>query len=484
MQINSLIFLLFFAIVLAVYYGILNGKKKAQNLWLLLVSYFFYGYANWRMIPLLIVATGAFYVLGLLIAKNNGKDERKASLYATIGVCAGVSILLYFKYFNFFIESFSELFNFFGLQTNISTFNIIMPLGVSFFTFKLVSYVIEVHREKMPVTKDLVSFANYVAFFPAIMSGPIDRPNVFIPQLKIKRNFNPDDFVEGSKRVLWGLFEKMCIADRLSEYTDAVFNNYTHHNGTTLIVAAVFYAFQLYTDFAGYSDMAIGVARILGIRCQENFRRPFFSVNIAEYWRKWHMTLTNWLVDYIYTPLSLSFRNMKGKWGPNLAVIINLLAIGMWHGADWRFAFFGLYHGVLLVIVNLTNKRRKKFEKKYKIKNNSIYRASRMIITFILVDISFIVFRSDSMSNSIGYFAQMSEGFGPLFTKSSLNVFSLGILSLLILFFKEYKDEKGYNIHFLHSSSTTINILSFAGLMAYVIFLGELSSSQFIYFQF
>lgn len=484
MLVSSLNFLIFFIITLIVYYLLIKKSKRLQNICLLIASYIYYGIVNWKMIPLLLFSTLIFYYLGIIISKQNKVNEKKASRYTTLGVLIGLLVLLYFKYLNFFIESFSDFLCAIGLQTNISTFNIIMPLGVSFFTFKLISYIIEIHRENIKPCEDLISFSTYISFFPTIMSGPIDRPNKFLPQLETNRQFNYYNVSEGCKRILWGLFEKMCIADRLSSYTDAVFNNYSHHNTTTLIVASIFYAFQLYTDFAGYSDMAIGVGRILGIRIQENFRRPYFSQDISEYWKRWHITLTTWLVDYLFTPLNIKFRNFKGQLGINLAILINLIAIGMWHGANWIFALYGLYHGILLVCINLTNKRRRKIEKKYRLKNNNLYKYTRIFFTFILVVIGDIAFRSGSTDAFFGYLYQMTLGFGSLFTESSLSVFTFGTLSIIMMIFKEYKDENGYNIHFLHSSNLYVKIVSFALLLSYTIYTGQLFGGQFIYFQF
>ena len=310
MLVNSIIFWFFFLIVLIPYFSILKISSRWQNLWILAASYFFYGYADWRMVGLLFFSTLVFYCLPMM--KN-----KKLSMI--IGVFVGVGMLVYFKYMNFFVEQFASLFNSLGIHTNYSSFNIIMPIGISFFTFRLMSYVIEIQRENIEPEKDFVSFATYVAFFPTIMSGPIDRPNTFLPQLEKPRSFVVDDCAEGCKRVLWGLFLKFCIADQLSPYTDSVLNNYYHHNATSIVLACVLYSFQLYADFCGYSEMAIGTARMMGIKVTENFLRPFFAQNIAEFWRRWHISLTTWITDYVFMPLNIAFRNI-GKTGIYLAI--------------------------------------------------------------------------------------------------------------------------------------------------------------------
>ena len=271
-----------------------------QNGWLLAASYFFYGYVNLEMCGLLAIATLVFYSLGLAVSKWNGK---KGYWLTVLGIAFGVGMLLYFKYTKFFVEQFASLLSLMGLKTNWSSFNILVPVGISFFTFKLISYVVDVYKGVQTPARDLVSFALYIAFFPTIMSGPIDRAGKFLPQLEKARHWSNTGVLEGLKRILWGMFLKMCIADKVSPYTDAVFNNYFHHSGLTIAVAAVLYTFQIYADFCGYSEMAIGTAKILGIRVAENFNRPLLAANMGDFWRRWHMSLMSWLKDYIYIPL-------------------------------------------------------------------------------------------------------------------------------------------------------------------------------------
>lgn len=422
------------------------------------------------MVGLLFFSTLVFYCLPMM--KN-----KKLSMI--IGVFVGVGMLVYFKYMNFFVEQFAPLFNSIGIHTNYSSFNIIMPIGISFFTFRLMSYVIEIQRENIEPEKDFVSFATYVAFFPTIMSGPIDRPNTFLPQLEKPRSFVVDDCAEGCKRVLWGLFLKFCIADQLSPYTDSVLNNYYHHNATSIVLACVLYSFQLYADFCGYSEMAIGTARMMGIKVTENFLRPFFAQNIAEFWRRWHMSLTTWITDYVFMPLNISFRNW-GKWGIYLATLLNLVIIGAWHGANWTFLLFGFFHGMMLVVVTANDKKRKKLEKKYGLKKKAIYKYSRMVLTFVLCTIGFLLFRSDSITQFFSVLGRLNSGFGMFFMSWALTA----ILPICILLFKEYKDENKLNIHFLHSQKLWVQVVSFALLVVFVIYTGALNGGQFIYFQF
>lgn len=286
MAINSIIFWFAFIAVLLPYFTVLRHSAKAQNVWLLAASYAIYGYADWRMLPLLLAVTVFYYFLAPAIARNRQTNARRATTLSTVGIVVGVGVLWWFKYLNFCIEQFTELFNSAGIGASTSTMKIIMPVGISFFTFKLISYTIEVRRGNIQPERNFINFGTYVAFFPTIMSGPIDRPKPFLDQLRHNHLANSTDLSEGAKRVLWGFFLKMCIANRICIYTDSVFNHCFFHNGTTLIVASVLYLIQMYTDFSGYSHMAVGVSRMMGIRVMENFQQPFFAQNVADFWRR------------------------------------------------------------------------------------------------------------------------------------------------------------------------------------------------------
>jgi alginate O-acetyltransferase complex protein AlgI len=396
---NSFNFLAFFALLFLLYH-VLKEKTKVQNGLLLLASYFFYGCADWMMVPLLLTSTIIFYFLGITIQKST---EKKASLLTVFGVLSGLGLLFYFKYLNFFIESFTELSNVIGLKVNPTTFNIILPLGISFFTFRLISYVLEVHRGKMKATRDFVSFATYVAFFPTIMSGPIDRPNNFIPQLQTKRPFNYNLIVDGFRQILWGLFQKLVIADNLAGVINGIWSDIPNQSGSVLFIIAVLYSFQLYTDFSGYSHMAIGIGKTLGFQITKNFNTPYFSRNVSEFWRNWHISLTSWLTDYVFIPLNIKFRNL-GNLGIILAIVINMVLVGLWHGANWTYIVFGLYHGLLVIPLILTGA----IFKKKKLKTNnfglpSLNDSFRIISTFLLWTLSLVVFRAEDIGQAISY---------------------------------------------------------------------------------
>ena len=400
MLFNSLPFVLFFVVVFFVYWIPLKHTTRGQNVFLLAASWFFYGYADWRMLLLLLTATAVFYFLGKGI--GTARSEKQSYWLTFFGVALGVGTLLYFKYFNFFIESLSAMLEAFGLHSNLHTFNILIPLGISFFTFRLLSYVIDIYRGKSKPTDDFVAFATYISFFPCILSGPIDRPQ-FIKQLQTTRTFNYDMAIDGCRQFLWGMFKKMVVADNCATYVDQVWESVGTQSGSTLALSAILYLFQIYADFSGYSDMAIGVGKLLGLRIADNFKYPLFSLNIADYWRRWHITLTQWLTDYVFMPLNVRFRDM-GKAGMILSIVITFVLIGLWHGANWTFAVFGLYHGLLYVPLILTGA----FFKKTKMKTNRLGLPvmkdfGRIVLTMMLVVIGLIVFRAESIGQAWGY---------------------------------------------------------------------------------
>lgn len=516
MLVNSIIFWCFFAVFLLPYFTLMKGRSRAQNVWLLVASYFFYGYADWRMLVLLLAATVMFFGLGLTLqspspslpqregASTIKTGRRKVLLI--IGILLGVGMLLYFKYLNFFIEQFAAFFALMGLKTNFSSFHILVPIGISFFTFKLIAYVVEVYKGNMEPCRDFVTFAAYIAFFPTIMSGPIDSPKMFIPQMAKARRWNNSAVAEGMIRVLWGMFLKMCIADKVSPYTDAVFNNYGHHSGLTIAVAAVMYTFQIYTDFCGYSEMAIGTAQVMGFRVTENFMRPYFSTNVGEFWRRWHASLMNWFRDYIYFPLGGS-RCSKAKMYRNTMVVF--LVSGLWHGANWTFIFWGAYHGLLVCFYKLTkplvsgfrfirethqqdsqitdstkpdSPKPESHQEKHATWNlifETICKYTNILLVFILVTIGWMVFRCDSFGQFWGMLAGLTAP-GHFFASWALTA----VLPIGIMLLKELKDEEGWNIHLLHSDNWVVKAISVGLLIVFILYMGELEGAKFIYFQF
>ena len=409
MVVNSLSFLLFFVVVFVVYYlPIIRKSSKLQNFWLFITSYFFYGYADWKMIPILLGATLVFYGLGWWLRKEMDRQQAKnASWLTTFGVMLGIGVLLYFKYLNFFADSFAQFLTIIGLNVSWTTLNIVLPVGVSFFVFKLISYIIEIHREHIEPSKDFIEFATYIAFFPTILSGPIDRSNKFIPQLRESRFFNYNLAVDGCRQILWGMFTKMCVADNLATVTDKVWREMSIHSGSVLFITALLYFIQIYADFDGYSNMAIGTGKLLGINITRNFNHPFLARNVAEYWRRWHMSLTSFITDYVFMPLNIAYRSI-GKLGIVLAAIINLVIIGLWHGANWTYALFGLYHGLLFIPLIYSGS----FGKNKKLKANkyglpTISDCLKMLLTVCIVSFGLIIFRASSVQEAYEYIERL-----------------------------------------------------------------------------
>ena len=471
MLVNSFIFWLFFITVLLLYFPIAGRKSQWQNMCLLGASYFFYGYIHVGMAVLLAVVTLVYYVLGHGVAKG-----KRASLWCGIGVSLGVGLLAYFKYANFLLTQVEAVFTSIGVPFHPMTLKMLVPVGISFFTFKLISYLVDVYKGKMMPVDNMVTFAAWVSFFPTIMSGPIDRAIDTVPQLEERRKWCDANLVEGLKRILWGMFLKMCIADKVAPYTDAVFNNYGFHSGLTIVVAAFLYSFQIYADFCGYSEMAIGVAKILGVKVPENFLRPYFSTNVGEVWRRWHMSLMSWFKDYIYIPLGGS-RCSEVKTGRNTLAVFAVS--GLWHGANWTFIFWGLYHGILVFMRRIWTKHVGRTNTKAVGIPPFIVKYSCIALTFFLMTLGWMLFRANSLDQFWGMLLRVNAS-GGLFFSWALTA----VLPICILFFKELKDEEGWNVHFLHASNPYLQTVSMALLLVYIIYTGELEGAKFIYFQF
>lgn len=478
MVVNSYIFAWFFAIVFAGYYFLFKGKAQWQNLWLLIASYYSYAIVDCQMTLLLLVCTILYFYLGRCIDRYNQTSEKKASLLTNVGVCLGVGMLLYFKYLNFFIESVANYLSALGFNANIHMLNILMPLGISFFTFKLIAYIVEIHREHIKASTDMVAFGTYIAFFPTIMSGPIDRPKPFLKQLTAYRAFNYEMAIDGLRQIIWGMSKKIIIADALSSYLD---KDISTTSGSTLLVVAIFYLLQMYADFSGYSDMAIGTAKILGINIAKNFKYPLFARNIAEYWRNWHMSLTAWLSDYVFAPLNIRFRNW-GLYGMSLAIIINLVVIGMWHGPKWSYAVFGLYHGLLyipLIFSGAFLKKEKLIENRFGLPQLKDF--GRMVGTFMLVVFGLIIFRFEDLEVSWNYILKILS---PSFFSAPQWPSLITILFIVVMIVAEWiqrKKEYALDLRNVQSAAVRVAICSVLVVLMLVFYT---KVETFIYFKF
>ena len=477
MVINSLSFVVFFVVVFFLYYLPLRQRGAMwQNVVLLLASYFFYGYADLCMLPLLLVVTAVFYLIGIGIEKN--EDKPLADCLLLLGVVSGVGMLVYFKYTNFFIQSFGNLLNSIGFKTSWSSVRIIVPLGISFFTFRLVSYVIEIHRGLMSASRDIIAFASYVAFFPCMLSGPIDRPNIFIPQLEKKREFDCSFAVDGMRQILWGLFKKMVVADGLAQFVDCYLcDGHMAASGSTTVVVALAYTFQIYADFSGYSDMAIGVGKLLNIKVAKNFNYPFFALNIADFWRRWHMSLTTWVTDYVFTPLSFSFRKSR-QWGMIAAIVINFLIVGLWHGANWNYVIYGLYHGLLFVPLILMGRMGVADEvQTNRLGMPKLRDLGRMFLTFVLVVCGMLIFRCTTIGQFSHELGTLRHG---LFTFPDIvaAVNWLFVAAMLVVEWLHRRRDHGLDIANMRSKPLRWGVYL---LLVLIIFLNGGETTAFIY---
>lgn len=486
MVVNSINFLLFFIVVFTVYYlpGIRQSATR-QNVWLLLTSYFFYGFIDWKMLPILFGTTSLFYWLGAQIKKEMDVNNRKkASLYMKSGIGIGIGLLLYFKYLNFFADSVATLLKLIGLNYSWSTLNIIMPVGVSFFTFKLISYLVEIKRKKTAPAGSFLEFATYISFFPTISSGPIDRPNSFLVQLRNAHIFIYDKAVDGCQQILWGIFTKVVIADNLASITTLAWNDYTNQSSSFLILAILLSPIQVYADFDGYTNMAIGVGKILGFDITRNFNHPLLARNVSEYWNRWHMSLTSWITDYVFTPLCLKFRDFAYT-GIMLAITANLVIIGLWHGANWTYAIFGIFHSLLFIPIIYSGelgKNRKLKEGKFGLPllNDLL----RMILTYIIIGIGHIIFFAKDPYSAFDYIKHMFIGPWHLDQTISIPIIAF-IFLLFVLEWTTRKKEYALQIHQKYTGKQIWKMFA----IDYIIILaiikyGCIEGAQFIYFQF
>lgn len=412
------------------YWGVFNGSAKAQNLILLLGSYFFYAFWDWRFLILLVGISIVNFTLAIQIDKTD--IEKRKTFFLYLGLVLGLGNLLFFKYYNFFTDSFSQLFQSFGFRLNSYVLKLVLPLGISFYTFRCISYLLDVYNEKVSPTKDVVIFCNYVSFFPTLVAGPIERAKPFITQSEKLRAFQYSQAADGLRQILWGLFKKLVISDGCAATTDIIFNNYGSYTGSTLLFGSFMYIIQVYADFSGYSDMAIGFSGLIGFKIKKNFNFPFFSQNIAEFWQKWHISLTSWMTDYVYTPLSFIFRRLK-KAGTILAILINFVLVGLWHGANWTFIAFGFLQGCYFIPLILTGK----LNQKKTIADGKLFPSLReglnMLATFLVVMITSVLFRVNSLHEGVAYYKKM---FSPsFFTFPHFMGMANAAITLVLIFF-------------------------------------------------
>lgn len=403
MLFNSIDFAIFLPIVFVLYWFATNKNLKLQNLLIVASSYLFYGWWDWRFLSLILFSTLVDYLIGLGLLKQENLTKRKILLWTSILVNLG--FLGFFKYYNFFLDNFITTFSFFGNEINANSLNIILPVGISFYTFQTLSYSIDVYKRKLEPTKDLFAFSAYVSFFPQLVAGPIERATHLLPQFHKKRTFDYSKAVDGMRQILWGLFKKIIIADNCAEFANQIFNNSADLNGSTLVLGAIFFTFQIYGDFSGYSDIAIGTSRLFGFDLMQNFNFPYFSRDIAEFWRRWHISLSTWFRDYLYIPLGGS---RGGTWMKVRNTFIIFIVSGFWHGANWTFIVWGALNAIYFLPLLLTNNNRNNLETVAQGKLlPSLKEVFFMLLTFGLTVLAWIFFRAENIGHAISYISEI-----------------------------------------------------------------------------
>ncbi len=487
MLFNSTEFLFFFPAVFILYWFVFNKSLNFQNFLLLISSYVFYAFWNYKFLFLLIFSTLLDYYTGLKMYE--AAEINKKRVWFWLSVCVNLGFLGVFKYYNFFATSFAEALSHVGFKANFWTLKVILPVGISFYTFHGLSYVIDIYKGRIKPCKNFIEYSVFVSFFPLLVAGPIERATHLLPQIQKKRTFDRASAVDGLRQILWGLFKKMVIADTCAEYANMIFNNYASYSGTTLVLGALFFTFQIYCDFSGYSDIALGTARLLGIELLRNFAFPYFSRDIAEFWRRWHISLSSWFRDYLYIPLGGS---KGGTWMKVRNTFIIFLVSGFWHGANWTFIVWGLLNAIYFLPLLLLNRNRENLgtvaQGKYL---PTIGELLNMCLTFGLTVFAWIFFRSDTLGHAFVFVKRMVLG---LFSHSAYAEtasvmqhqvgFIIPVLVALFVLIEWLGRENQYALQSLGFNWPKPARWAFYYLLVFAIFFISGKEQQFIYFQF
>lgn len=482
MLFNSIDFAIFLPVVFVLYWFFFQKNLKLQNLLIVISSYVFYGWWDWRFLSLIVFSTIVDYSIGIALSKENNQKKRK--LFLWISILVNLGFLGFFKYYNFFLDNLITAFTFFGTELRASSLKIILPVGISFYTFQTLSYTIDVYKRKLQPTKDFVAFSAFVSFFPQLVAGPIERATNLLPQFYAKRQFENNKAVDGLRQILWGMFKKVVIADNCAAFANEFFNNHTEYGGSGLLLGALFFTFQIYGDFSGYSDIAIGTSRLFGFDLKQNFAFPYFSRDIAEFWRRWHISLSTWFRDYLYIPLggSKGGRSMKIR---NTFIIF--IVSGFWHGANWTFIIWGALNAIYFLPLLLANKNRVNLgvvaEGRFMPNLRDVF---NIVITFSLTVLAWVFFRADSVKHAIEYLMG-------IFSKSlfSIPVFEnrtqaaeVLVLICFLMFVEWSGKESQYGLEKLGLNwNRNLRMTFYLGIVCLIfLFIGK--EQEFIYFQF
>ena len=479
MLFNSFQFAIFLPIVFILYW-LLNKDLRLQNFFLLIASFYFYGTWDYRFLFLLVFSISLDYFTGIRIFSASERTTKK--IWLLISVCINLGFLGVFKYYNFFAGSFENFLSLFGFKADLWTIKVILPVGISFYTFHGLSYVFDLYNGRIKPERNFINYAVFVSFFPLLVAGPIERATHLLPQVRKKREFNYSEAIDGLRQILWGLFKKIVIADNCAEYANSIFNNYSDQSGSTLFLGALFFTFQIYCDFSGYSDIAIGAARLLGIELLKNFSFPYFSRDIAEFWRRWHISLTSWFKDYLYIPLGGS---RGGLWLRLRNIFIIFLVSGFWHGANWTFIVWGIINAVYFIPLFLLKKNRTNLDVVAQGRYlPSVKEFLQMSVTFSLVVIAWIFFRSPNLADAINYLSNIfSVSF---FDQPVLSEGAIPLLFIITMFMiiEWLGRENHYAIETIGIKLPFPVRWTFYFIVVSALFIYSGHQQQFIYFQF
>ena len=478
MLFNSIDFVVFLPIVFCLYWFVTSKNLKLQNLLIVGASYLFYGWWDWKFLTLIFISTIVDYSVGIGLLHE--KKQLKRILLLWISIFVNLGFLGFFKYYNFFLENFQAAFSIFGLEFSARSLSIILPVGISFYTFQTLSYSIDVYRKKLKPSTDFIAFSAFVCFFPQLVAGPIERAKHLLPQFNKRRDFNPSTAAEGMRQILWGLFKKVVIADNCAEYANLIFSNPGDYSGSTLVLGAVFFTFQIYGDFSGYSDIAIGVAKLFGFNLMQNFAFPYFSRDIAEFWRRWHISLSSWFRDYLYIPLGGS---RGGLWLKIRNTFIIFVVSGFWHGANWTFIFWGFLNALYFLPLMLSNNNRNNIDV---VANESLLPSIRdilsILITFTLTMFAWIFFRAENLSHAFEYINGIFHM--SIFTSPEITPFYLFIYIIIFMAFEWYFRRKQFGFQFDIKKSYRLTRWTFYLIISFLVAFHFGKGSSFIYFQF
>ena len=479
MLFTSIDFAVFLPVVFVLYWFVTNKHLGLQNSLIVIASLVFYGWWDWRFLSLLLISAFVDYSVGLLLRNQSNPFRRKLLLAASLTTNLG--LLLYFKYYNFFIDSFVSGFTLLGQNIRPDSLDVILPVGISFYTFQTLSYALDVYRRKMEPTNDPIAFLAFVSFFPQLVAGPIERATNLLPQFKQKRTFSYAHAVDGTRQILWGLFKKMVIADNCAGYVDTIFGNVSTSSGSTLLLGAILFSFQIYCDFSGYSDIAIGTARLFGIQLMRNFSFPYFSRDIAEFWRRWHISLTTWFRDYVYIPLGGNRGSLSQKIRNTFIVFV---LSGLWHGANWTFVVWGALNAIYFLPLVISGKNRNHLDT---VAEGRIFPTLKEFIqiafTFSLTTLAWIFFRSDNLQQAFSYITIIFSS--SLFTAPAILPVSLLLIILVFLIVEWIGRNDEYAIEkLLIEKPAVIRWAVYYGVIIAIFIWNAGKEQPFIYFQF